>query len=105
VNFSASERDVMQVRANLARACRTTADLLGLPVEIGLQTESGYPNNGKLDYVAATVDPSTGTLAVRAILENSDRILLPGYFVRVRIPSRPEPTLFISDAAISSDTC
>jgi RND family efflux transporter MFP subunit len=103
VNFTASERDVLQVRANLARTGRTTADLLGIPVEIGLQTESGYPHKGKLDYVAPTVDSATGTLAVRAILANSDRVLLPGYFVRVRIPSQPEPTLLVSDAAIGSD--
>ena len=103
VNFTANERDVLQVRANLARTGRTTADLLGIPVEIGLQTESGYPHKGELDYVAPTVDPATGTLAVRAILANSDYILLPGYFVRVRIPSRPKPALLVSDAAIGSD--
>ena len=67
------------------------ADLLGVPVEIGLQTESGFPHKGKLDYVAPTVDPSTGTLAVRGILQNADRALLPGYFVRVRVPSAAEP--------------
>jgi RND family efflux transporter MFP subunit len=103
VNFTASERDVLHARANLARADRTTADLLGIPVEIGLQTESGYPHKGKLDYVAPTVDPTTGTLAARAVLENSDQILLPGYFVRVRIPSPPEPALLVSDVAIGSD--
>jgi RND family efflux transporter MFP subunit len=103
VNFTASERDVLQVRADLARAGRSVADLLGLPVEIGLQTESGYPHKGKLDYVAPTVDPSTGTLAARAILQNSDRLLLPGYFVRVRIAGSPEPSLLVSDVAIGSD--
>jgi RND family efflux transporter MFP subunit len=103
VNFTASERDVLQVRANLHRADRTIEDLLGIPVEIGLQTESGYPHKGKLDYVASTVDPATGTLAARAVLENSDRTLLPGYFVRVRIPSPPEPALLVSDTAIGSD--
>ena len=103
VNFTASERDVLEVRANLAKSGRTTADLLGLPVEIGLQTESGYPHEGKLDYVAPTVDPSTGTLAARATLQNADRILLPGYFVRVRIPSRPQPALLVPDIALGSD--
>jgi RND family efflux transporter MFP subunit len=103
VNFNASERDVLEVRAALARAGRSTADLLGITVEIGLQTENGYPHKGKLDYVAPTVDPSTGTLAARAILENADRALLPGYFVRVRIPSRPQPALLVSDVAIGSD--
>ena len=86
VNFTASERDVLQVRANLASRGETTAALIGLPVEVGLQNESGYPHHGKLDYVAPNVDPSTGTLAARASLENADRALLPGYFVRVRIP-------------------
>jgi RND family efflux transporter MFP subunit len=103
VNFNASERDVLEARARLAGTGRTTADLLGTPTEIELQTESGYPHKGKLDYVAPTVDPSTGTLAARAILENSDRVLLPGYFVRVRIPFRPQAALLVSDVAIGSD--
>ena len=77
--------------------------MLGLPVEIGLQTESGYPHQGKLDYFAPTVDPSTGTLAARATLQNADRILLPGYFVRVRIPARPQPALLVPDIALGSD--
>jgi RND family efflux transporter MFP subunit len=102
-NFTASERDVLQVRTNLAKTGRTPADLLGLPVEIGLQTESDYPHEGKLDYIAPTVDPSTGTLAARAILQNADRVLLPGYFVRVRIPSRPQPALLVPDVALGSD--
>ena len=71
VNFNVSERDVLAGRAELARTGRTFADLLGIPTEFGLQTESGYPHEGKLDYMAPTVDPSTGTLAARAILENS----------------------------------
>jgi RND family efflux transporter MFP subunit len=103
VNFTASERDVLDVKASLARTGRTTANLLGLPVEIGLQTENGYPHKGKLDYIAPTVDPSTGTLAARATLANPDRTLLPGYFVRVRIPSQPHQALLVPDVAIGSD--
>jgi RND family efflux transporter MFP subunit len=103
VNFNASERDVLAVRAALAREGRTTASLLGSPVEIGLQTEDGYPHTGKLDYIAPDVDPSTGTLAARAILDNADRTVLPGMFARIRIPGRPRPTLLVPDVAIGSD--
>ena len=103
VNFNASERDVLQVRANLARRGETTANLLGIAVEVGLQNESGYPHQGKLDYVAPNVNPSTGTLAARASLENGDRFLLPGYFVRIRIPSQPQPALLVPDIALGSD--
>ncbi len=103
VNFNASESDVLQVRANLAQTGRTTADLLGMPVEVGLQNEDGYPHHGKLDYVAPTVNASTGTLAGRASLDNADRGLLPGYFVRIRIPGKPQPGLLVPDAALGSD--
>ncbi len=103
VNFNASERDVLTVRANLAKTGRTTTDLLGYPVEIGLQTDTGYPHEGKLDYIAPTVDPSTGTLSVRAILSNPDHTLLPGFFVRVRVPGKPQPALLVPDIAIGAD--
>ncbi len=103
VNFNASERDVLQVRATLAARGETTASLLGMPVEVGLQTETGYPHVGKLDYIAPTVNTSTGTLAARAVLANADRVLLPGYFVRVRIPAKPQPALLVPDVALGSD--
>ena len=103
VNFNASERDVLRIRAILAKRGETTASLIGIPVEVGLQNEDGYLHEGKLDYVAPTVNPSTGTLAARASLENADRGLLPGYFVRVRIASRPQPTLLVPNVALGSD--
>jgi len=103
VNFTASERDVLQVRATLASRGETTDALIGMPVEVGLQNESAYPHHGKLDYIAPNVDPSTGTLAARATLENADRSLLPGYFVRVRIPGKPQEALLVPDVAIGSD--
>ena len=73
-------------------------------IEVGLQTESGYPHKGKLDYASPTVNQSTGTLAVRGILANSERVLLPGYFVRVRVPlDQQKDALLIPDVALGSD--
>jgi RND family efflux transporter MFP subunit len=69
-----------------------------------LQTEDGYPHKGKLDYVAPTVNLSTGTLAVRGVLPNADRILLPGYFVRIRVPvDQQQDALLVPDVALGSD--
>ena len=103
VNFTASERDVLQVRANLAAAGKTPADLIGMAVEVRLQNESEYLHKGKLDYVAPMVNPATGTLAARASLPNANRPLLPGYFVHVRIPWNPHTVLLVPDIALASD--
>jgi RND family efflux transporter MFP subunit len=103
VNFSISEQDVLRVRAELARRGISMNDLKNVTVEVGLQSETGYPHKGTLDYVAPTVNQTTGTLAGRAILGNSDRVLLPGYFVRVRIPGPLRNVLLVPDQALGSD--
>jgi membrane fusion protein, multidrug efflux system len=88
VYFTMSEAQVLTIKENNAKAglpFRTT-DLGGIPVDIGLQGEEGYPHKGHMDYASPQVDQSTGTLTVRALFDNKDSALLPGLFVRVRTP-------------------
>jgi RND family efflux transporter MFP subunit len=69
-----------------------------------LQTDSGFPHKGKLDYISPTLNQSTGTLAVRGVLPNPDRVLLPGFFVRVRVPfDQQENALLVPNVALGSD--
>src|SRR6202043_4023434 len=104
VNFSVNEQDVLRIRANALRQGLTPDDLRQVPIEVGLQTETGYPHRGKLDYAAPTINQSTGTLAVRGVIPNADRVLLPGYFVRVRVPvDKEQDALMIPDTALGSD--
>lgn len=104
VNFNVNEQDVLRIRAAAAEKGLTPKDLRETPIEVGLQTENGYPHKGKLDYAAPTINQSTGTLAVRGVLQNADRILLPGYYVRVRVPlERQQDVLLIPDVALGSD--
>jgi RND family efflux transporter MFP subunit len=103
VNFSASERDVLHVRDMLNKRGEKAVDLLGTDVEIGLQTDNGYPYKGKLDYIAPTVNQATGTLAARAVLSNERRLMLPGFFIRVRVPLEETPALLVPAVALGSD--
>jgi RND family efflux transporter MFP subunit len=104
VNFNVNEQDVLRIREEARRRGMTPSDLRQLPVEIGLQTETGYPHKGKLDYISPTINQSTGTLAVRGVLPNPDRILLPGFYVRVRVPFDEEAkALLVPDVALGSD--
>ena len=104
VYFNVSEQQVLQVKRGLAERGRPLGDLAHIPVEIGLQSETGYPHRGRLDYVAPQVDPSTGTLLVRGLFENAGRALMPGLFVRVRVPvGREENALLVRDDAIGTN--
>ncbi|MDH2349457.1 efflux RND transporter periplasmic adaptor subunit [Bradyrhizobium sp. SSUT18] len=104
VNFTVNEQDVLRIRAEAARRGLTVADLKQLPIQVGLQTETGYPHEGHLDYVSPTLNSSTGTLAVRGVVPNDKRVLLPGYFVRVRVPFDQEKSaLLVPDTALGSD--
>jgi len=104
VNFNVNERDVLRVREEARRRGITMEQLRQIPVEIALQTDTGFPHKGTLDYVAPQVNQSTGTLAVRGILKNPDRVLLPGYFVRVRVPfEQQDNALLVPDVALGAD--
>ena len=104
VNFNISERDVLLIRAEVARRGMTPEELKKIPIEVGLQTETGYPHKGTLDYAAPAVSQSTGTLPARAILQNPNRVLLPGYFVRVRVPlGQGKNALLVPETALGAD--
>jgi RND family efflux transporter MFP subunit len=104
VNFNVNEQDVLRIREEARRQGITVSELRQLPVEVELQTETGYPHKGKLDYISPTINQSTGTLPVRGVLPNPDRTLLPGFFVRVRVPyGEAAKALLVPDVALGSD--
>jgi RND family efflux transporter MFP subunit len=104
VNFNVNEQDVLRIREEARKRGLTSSDLKQVDVDVGLQTEAGYPHRGKLDYASPTLNQSTGTLAVRGLISNPNRVLLPGYFVRVRVPvDRQKDALLIPDTALGSD--
>jgi RND family efflux transporter MFP subunit len=105
-NFSVSEPQVLSIKQSMAAQGRTLTqvDLPTIPVEIGLQGETGYPFKGHLDYVSPQIDSATGTLSVRALIDNKDHALLPGLFVRVRVPvGHEDKALLVRDDAIGTN--
>jgi RND family efflux transporter MFP subunit len=105
LNFTVSEQQVLRIKAALAERGVSPRDRKEVPIEVGLMTEDGYPHVGKLDYVAPTIDSSTGTLAARGIFDNPKRDLLPGMFARIRIPIGFEKAnaLLVPDEALGAD--
>ena len=114
VYFNLNERDLLRVM----KAIRENAEAKGLnpedmdddeieiPLFLGLANEQGYPHEGRYDYADSAVDPETGTLQLRGTFENSQRPprLLPGLFVRIRMPEGERPDMpLVSERAIGND--
>ena len=90
---------------NLARSGQGASNNhLALPVEIGLTGEEGYPHQGKVDFLDNQLTPSTGTIRMRALLDNAQRQFTPGLFARVRLPGSAEfQATLIDDKAVLTD--
>jgi RND family efflux transporter MFP subunit len=86
VYFNISEQQILQIRTNLKEKRLSLEELAKIPLDIGLMDEEGFPHKGHLNYVSPEIDPTTGTVQVRGLFDNPNRDLLPGFFVRVRVP-------------------
>ena len=76
----------------------------GLYVRVTLSDAKIPPLTGRLDFSENRIDRNTGTMRVRAILDNPNEVLTPGLFGRVNVPgSLPYEGILIPDAAIVAD--
>jgi RND family efflux transporter MFP subunit len=100
-----SEQDVLKIRQNLGQHRLTLADLHKVPVDVALSDDTGFPHQGTIEYVAPAIDPQTGTLLVRGIVPNPNFTLLPGFFVKMRLPMGrvDRNALLVPDRALQED--
>jgi multidrug efflux system membrane fusion protein len=100
VYFDIDERTLLHMRRLMKDRGRTEKT----PVFIGLADEDGYPHRAEVDFSDNKVNPQTGTLSVRAVLPNKDRLLMPGLFVRLRLPlGEPYKALLVPQEAVLTD--
>lgn len=74
-------------------------------VRVGLANESGFPHEGRLDFVDNQLDVQTGSVRMRATFVNADNVLVPGLFARVQLGGGKDRTeaVLISDLAVGTD--
>ncbi|MDL4860972.1 efflux RND transporter periplasmic adaptor subunit [Halomonas elongata] len=74
------------------------------PVRVGLANDTGYPYAGEVDFVDNSLDATTGTMMVRAVLDNDEGRFTPGMFARVQLlGSSAEDAVLIDDKAVLTD--
>ncbi|NCF06742.1 efflux transporter periplasmic adaptor subunit [Kosakonia sp. H7A] len=104
VYFDVDESTYLHYQNLARRGQGASSNHLALPVEIGLVGEEGYPHQGKVDFLDNQLTPSTGTIRMRALLDNAQRQFTPGLFARVRLPGSAEfKATLIDDKAVLTD--
>ena len=83
VNFGVGENEILKFSNQKAAGQMKASN--APEIELVLADGSVYPLKGRINYVSPTLEPETGTLALRAEIPNPEHKLTPGLFVRVRL--------------------
>lgn len=102
--FTGSESDYLKYVRLAKEGKRGDARFEALPVEIKLLDEEDYVHQGILDFVNNGLDPSTGTIESRAVLQNKDHMLEPGMFGQARlVGSAKHDAIMVPDEIIGTN--
>jgi RND family efflux transporter MFP subunit len=103
-NIDVDEQSILKYQILAAEKKRAHERDGKVPCFVHLVGEVGPPHEGRIDFVDNRLDPSTGTLRMRALVPNESGNLTPGNYARVRIPgSGRYKALLVPDAAIGND--
>ncbi|MGE0683653.1 MAG: efflux RND transporter periplasmic adaptor subunit [Candidatus Binatia bacterium] len=102
--FDIDERSMLRYQQLVREQKRPSARAGQFPITLELANETGFPHQGMIDFIDNKVDPTTGTIRARGVFPNTQRILTPGVFTRVRIQgSGKYVALLVTDRAIGTD--
>jgi membrane fusion protein (multidrug efflux system) len=104
VDLTQSSSEVLRLRRDLESGKLQAAGEGRAKVALLLEDGSEYPETGSLQFSDVTVDPSTGSITLRALFPNPDRLLLPGMFVRARLQEAVNPqAILVPQRAVTRD--
>ena len=101
--FDGSEADFLRYMRLSAAGARPSSRDVQNPVAVRLADELDYKHQGRMNFVDNVLNPKTGTIRGRAVFDNKDGLLTPGYFGRLRLFGGEHSALLVPDSAIASD--
>jgi multidrug efflux system membrane fusion protein len=101
--FDGAEADFLRYLRLAATGARASSRDVQNPVSVRLADEPDFTHNGRMDFVDNALNAKTGTIRGRAVFENKDGLLTPGFFGRLRLFGGERDTLLVPDGAIASD--
>ncbi|HFQ5295955.1 TPA: efflux RND transporter periplasmic adaptor subunit [Vibrio vulnificus] len=92
--FSISERERLALGIERIKGDGSTPSA-GVEVQLQLENGKEYPHLGRLDYLGNRIDTKTGTIALRAVVENPDHQLLPGQHIKVNLREKQAKSVVV----------
>lgn len=89
VDLAQSSAELLALRREVAAGTLERSE--GVPVTLLLEDGSRYAQQGRLQFADVTVDPGTGSYALRVLVPNPDGLLLPGMYVRAQVDMGQRP--------------
>jgi membrane fusion protein, multidrug efflux system len=101
--FDGSEADFLHYLRLAAAGARASSRDVENPVSVRLADETEFSHRGRMNFVDNVVNPKTGTIRGRAVFDNKDGLLTPGFFGRLRLFGGEHEALLVPDTAVASD--
>lgn len=101
--FDVSETDYLRYARWSLVGARPSSREVDNPVRIKLADETVWSREGRMDFVDNQLNPRSGTMRGRAVVDNKDELLAPGVFGRLRLFGGRIDALLIPDSAVVSD--
>lgn len=87
-----------------SRADATQNGRKAVNVKVALATDKTYSRPGRVDFLSNVTDRGTGTVRIRAVIDNPDGQLTPGLYAKVKLETgAPQIKVLVSDQSISTD--
>jgi len=101
VYFQSDEQTFLRYSELARKGERANSDN---PVRVGLADNPDYRYMGTVNFVNNQIDPATGTISLRAVVPNAERVFTPGLYARVQLQGSAEfKAILIDDKAILTD--
>lgn len=102
VDLTQTSAELLELRKRFASSVLQQA--MTLPVQLMLEDGSEYGQPGSLAFAEVSLDPSTSSLALRVVVPNEERVLLPGMYVRAKVSSAErQDALLVPQKAVTRD--
>ncbi|WP_044409090.1 efflux RND transporter periplasmic adaptor subunit [Thiomicrospira microaerophila] len=94
-------KDLSQMKLDFTVPSRFLTELaLGLTVSTETDAYSNQRFSGQIETILPQVDPVTRSVQVRANIDNTEGLLMPGMLMKVILQQQPRSVLFIPETAI-----